>query len=690
MILYLLLSANRRRVSLTVVLAAGLLIGTSLIGGVEVRAVTTITVNTNSDELNNDGDCSLREAIRAANLDQPVDQCPAGSGADFINLPTGVYTLTVSGLGDDSGLSGDLDITGPLTIVGMNPTGTIIDGSGANVDRVFQISNAGDVEISSLTIRNGDAGAGDGGGIRVSGSSSAVTLRNMTVSNNRAGRGGGIYMSTSAVTLINTTVINNRATVNGGGVYNNGGNVLITKSEIGGNNVSTAANASGVQNTSGGIVILTSSTMSGNGNGSALSARALRSDSGNLTVVSTTLSANTGVAIEASGASQLSISSSTLSGNQNTGISIDAARALITNTTLSGNLGPSLLARNGAAITVTNSTFYAYTDGITNVSGAINLKNTIIGGGCSGTITSLGYNLDRGDTCNLRESGDLINVVNPGLGDLEENGGPTKTHALSQLSPAKNVGDPDNCPPPSTDQTGSPRPYGGRCDIGAYEWRQPSPTYALTANASGSGSVSKNPNKPDYDLGEMVMLMANPSSKWTFIGWSGDLTGAVNPTQITMTGNKTVTAIFVTPRVFLPVAFKSFFLCSGGPSEIEPNDVYTQATSLMSPGSYSGCYNGDGNADDHDYFTIVSSAPGMITVDLTNTDSSEQLWLTDRNDDQDPPLCYRGGPDDYHCEYSGPAETYYIRVVTPPRYKREPYTLTVTFPDAVGAQNVER
>ena len=43
---------------------------------------TTITVNTTSDELNTDGDCSLREALRAANLNYPVDKCPAGTGAD--------------------------------------------------------------------------------------------------------------------------------------------------------------------------------------------------------------------------------------------------------------------------------------------------------------------------------------------------------------------------------------------------------------------------------------------------------------------------------------------------------------------------------------------------------------------------------------------------------------------------------
>src|SRR5437867_7034569 len=47
---------------------------------------TGITVNTLADELNTDGDCSLREAIQAANTDTPVDAYLAGLGADIISL----------------------------------------------------------------------------------------------------------------------------------------------------------------------------------------------------------------------------------------------------------------------------------------------------------------------------------------------------------------------------------------------------------------------------------------------------------------------------------------------------------------------------------------------------------------------------------------------------------------------------
>jgi len=42
----------------------------------------TITVNTTDDELNTDGDCSLREAIRAANTNSTIDACAGGSGPD--------------------------------------------------------------------------------------------------------------------------------------------------------------------------------------------------------------------------------------------------------------------------------------------------------------------------------------------------------------------------------------------------------------------------------------------------------------------------------------------------------------------------------------------------------------------------------------------------------------------------------
>jgi hypothetical protein len=68
--------------------------------------------------------------------------------------------------------------------------------------------------------------------------------------------------------------------------------------------------------------------------------------------------------------------------------------------------------------------------------------------------------------------------------------------------------------------------------------------YTLTVNTSGSGSVAKNPSKATYTYGESVQLAATPISGWVFAGWSGDLTGSVNPARIMTNGNKMVNVTF--------------------------------------------------------------------------------------------------------------------------------------------------
>ena len=60
-------------------------------------APNLVTVNTVNDQMGSDGKCSLREAISAANLDAPVDACPAGVGDDMIILPEGRYLLRLAG-----------------------------------------------------------------------------------------------------------------------------------------------------------------------------------------------------------------------------------------------------------------------------------------------------------------------------------------------------------------------------------------------------------------------------------------------------------------------------------------------------------------------------------------------------------------------------------------------------------------
>lgn len=69
--------------------------------------------------------------------------------------------------------------------------------------------------------------------------------------------------------------------------------------------------------------------------------------------------------------------------------------------------------------------------------------------------------------------------------------------------------------------------------------------FSLTANTSGSGSVSISPNQPVYFNGDNVTLTASPNSGWLFDKWTGSVTSSSNPLNLVMTGNQSVTANFI-------------------------------------------------------------------------------------------------------------------------------------------------
>jgi hypothetical protein len=73
--------------------------------------------------------------------------------------------------------------------------------------------------------------------------------------------------------------------------------------------------------------------------------------------------------------------------------------------------------------------------------------------------------------------------------------------------------------------------------------RQLKATYSLIASSVG-GSVTKNPDKADYDHGENVILTAIPNKYYVFTNWSGNLSGSTNPETLVMDADKSVTAIF--------------------------------------------------------------------------------------------------------------------------------------------------
>src|SRR5262249_53170334 len=148
----------------------------------------------------------------------------------------------------------------------------------------------------------------------------------------------------------------------------------------------------------------------------------------------------------------------------------------------------------------------------------IRARNTIVAGNqsplggadCEGQIMSQGYDLVGDDTdCSVTASaGNQVGTggspIDPGLGALTDNGGPTLTHALLATSPAGDAGDPAGCTDDAggalaTDQRGQPRTVEGnsdgiaRCDIGAYEapfGTFAGPTTSSTTSASTTTSTT--------------------------------------------------------------------------------------------------------------------------------------------------------------------------------------------------------
>src|SRR6185295_16591414 len=81
----------------------------------------TIAVDSSADQTGSNGDCTLRDAIRAANGNVAVDACPAGQAppvVDEIVVPAGTYRIQIAGINENAGLSGDLDVTQSVTIRG--------------------------------------------------------------------------------------------------------------------------------------------------------------------------------------------------------------------------------------------------------------------------------------------------------------------------------------------------------------------------------------------------------------------------------------------------------------------------------------------------------------------------------------------------------------------------------------------
>jgi hypothetical protein len=389
------------------------------------RAATIAVTNGNDH-----GRGSLRQAIHDA------------SPGDTINFAPSVASVNLT--------TDELVIDKNLTITGPHDNRLTVQRSTQSLAfRIFHItSSTAVVSIFRLRILNGIAGDdGDGGGIRSAG---VLTLTDCIISGNQSvgseflgGHGGGVLNESGTMMIRHCTISNNSASYftgssgdipngSGGGVFNEpGGSLTITDSTISGNSCSVhdgfdlnfgAGGGGGIDN--GGSMAVRNCTISGNsvdGTGMVIMYGGGIRNFGNLQIASSTIAYNS------------------VSGE---------------NGAFGGGIYGFASTRTDSSIIALNSapTGPDFTGGVALQSNGYN----IIGNNADAVISSQPTD----------QIGTPVAPIDPLLGPLANNGGPTLTHALQAGSPAIDHGNPATSGP--EDQRG----YGrvGVPDVGAFEY----------------------------------------------------------------------------------------------------------------------------------------------------------------------------------------------------------------------------
>jgi CSLREA domain-containing protein len=451
------------------------------------------------------GDCSLRAAIQESNV---------WPGQDTIELPAGYYILSLVGDDEDAGATGDLDITDALVIHGAGSAAVIVDAN--DRERVFDIWSTGDVTIAGLQMQYGYLYLSNGGGLRhndghltlqdvivrdnyvfcgteslganggfvgegggIASLSGQLELQNVVLQNNTSNCGvAGLFVNSSQVTITASSLLSNTSYYqDGGAIYNAAGHVHLLDSTVQGNQ---AGNGAGILNAAGGVVVMEASTVSGNlasadGGGIA--------NAGDLQVINSTVSGNTsdgngGGLFTATGAS-IDLINVTVVANQADATGEDmgdggglfnlGSSLALTNTIIAGNLDSSPLSRQPDC---------GNDGGVWSV-----VSHNLIGDntGCESVLVN---------GVNGNQVGDSEFPLNPELTALQDNGGPTLTHAPDPGSPVVDTGTMDSCP--ELDQRGQPRFAGMSCDIGAVEYQdtpQDGPNFVVNTDVDEGDGV---------------------------------------------------------------------------------------------------------------------------------------------------------------------------------------------------------
>ncbi len=426
-----------------------------------------------------DGDSSTKILVSLSGLALTGGDVADGGGGILSFESLTVERSTIHGNFAQSG--GGIYSFGPLTLIESKVIDNTASYGGGGIS-----NNYAPTVVLSCTIAGNSALLGDGGGIAAWGSNGTLSVTGSTFDDNTAGeRGGGIY-SLHDVTLTDVVVSRNSAQ-QGGGILTFGG-LSMTRSNAS-NNTASTSNGGGIYSQQG--LTITASAIVDNsassGGGIASFGRLIATDS---EISRNSATAGNGGGIFATG-----------------GGFPDAEAAMLINCTLSGNSaqqgGGLFFSLGSNPVTVAQSTITANrATGPEPIGGGVyfrgqklNLRESVVANN-SGPLSpdvagkifptyslvgnSLGTNLSEAPVGSPDANGNLIGgpvhgVIDPLLGPLADNGGPTMTHALLPGSPAINAGDPAAVAGiggvPVHDQRGAPftRLYGGRIDIGAVE-----------------------------------------------------------------------------------------------------------------------------------------------------------------------------------------------------------------------------
>jgi hypothetical protein len=584
------------------------------------------------------GDLTLTDVTVENNMVTGHDvSCIDGTGGNAYGGGLYIAGGTVN-LTDDTTLSGNIAQGGdafPFTfkaevVPGGDALGGVMYVAGGATATLSSatlsdnIAQAGAGTHGSQNATNGGVGGNaDGGGLYLAGR--PATLTNDTLSGNQAhggnggngtsgangggggaAFGGGLFVGGGIVTLTNDTLSANQAQGGGGG----NGSVSVGSAGGGGN-----GSGGGLDVVPGATVTLTNDTLSGNqaqggngghggqggfgagdqggagptgqaGNGGSGVGGGLFVAAATVTLTNDTLSAN-----QAQGGTDGSVGPQGDGGNASGGrLYVGAGATTLTNTLIAQDTVTA-----GVGVIAGSATD-------PDVSGNVTSSDHDLVGDGSGSNLSNGVNGD--------QVGTSASPINPKLGPLQNNGGPTQTMALLPGSPAIDAGDSTAPGLPTTDQRGDPRIWGAAVDIGAYEVPLLSPdtlpggtygtAYSQTIVAAPSGefgfAVTAGTLPPGLSLLLGGVLIGTPTAagSFSFTLTATDLAGftasqaytlVINQATLTITpaaGQSMLYGAAVVPTL----SYTASGFVNGDPASLLTGLLGTTATSASPVGIY--------------------------------------------------------------------------------------------------------